>query len=127
MNDMLSALRNAGVVSEKTLREAEAQQLLDAEEASGHLRRDTGERERRLEILRTTNSVPTFRLEAHKLLLAFPELTSDVVGLAHERKMKEKMNGGKRLIANLLELRNTLRHVRDEDKADYVKRILPKK
>ena len=129
MSDMFSALKNAGVIPEKVLRESEAQKQLDAEEESAQSRRDVGERERRLEILRETNSVGTFRFEAHKLLLAFPELIYEVVRFVHdERNFKSKPGGG-RLIANLLALRNDLaRHSKtDEDKASYIRSVLPKK
>lgn len=129
MNDMFSALKQAGVLSEKVVRETEAQKQLDAEEDVAKLRRNSGERERRLEILKKTNSVPTFRLEAHKLLLAFPDLIYEVVNLVHDQRDFKKKAGGRVLVAQLLQLRNDLRdHAKTtQEKEGYVRVVLPKK
>lgn len=128
MSDMFSALKNAGLIPEGVLQEAEAQKLLDDEEASRHSLRDVSERERMLEILRKTNSVPTFRFEAHKLLLAFPELIQEVVALVHDGRNFQNKPGGRVLVAQVLSLRNDLRIARTpEERKGYVRCVLPKK
>lgn len=123
MPDLRSALRNAGLLTERQFREAEAADQLQAEMTAAAIRKRENEKEKRLDILRNSNSPDQFRREARKLLLQQPSLVQQVINIAHERGMqKKKDKGGSRLIANLLQLRDTLSKNghSDEDKMTIV-------
>ncbi len=109
MADLRTALGNVGLASVRQLREGEAGALLQEEaETAKHLR-STKEREKRLDILRTTASPDTFRKEARKLLLQYPELVQELLNIAHSQGMQKKRNkGGTRLIANLYQVKEAL-------------------
>ncbi len=109
MPDLKHALRSAGLLSERQFRESEATEQLLAEANAAKLRKSANETEKRLGILRESNSSDQFRREARKLLLQQPSLAQQIINIAHERGMqKKKDKGGGRLIANLLQLREAL-------------------
>jgi hypothetical protein len=109
MPDLRSALFGAGVASERQFREATAAEQLDQEAAAAKARKSGNERERRMEILSSTTSPDLFRREARKLLLQDPELVQQIITIAHAQNMpKRHKQGGGRLIASLLSLRQQL-------------------
>lgn len=109
MPDLRSALFGAGFASERQFREAEAAERLDAEAAAAKLGKSSRERARRMELLRSDSTPDLFRREARKLLLQEPSLLQEIISIAHQRGMPSKhKQGGGRLIANLLQLREAL-------------------
>lgn len=131
MGTLQEGLYKTGMITERTIRESEAEQLLRAEMREARLAKPAKERERRLGILKGTSSPDTFRAEARKLLLEQPELSLlyEVLTLAHARGMHEKRNkGGGRLIANLYATREALKNVLSGvDPRAAVDKALPKK
>jgi hypothetical protein len=128
MGDLLNAFRKAGLVSEQQVAVTQAQEQLDAEAAAKKKLKEVGERDRRFLILQTTNSVSTFRLEAHKLLLEHPDQLGDVIKILHDRRLNTNRDGGRKLTSDLLNLRG---HMGDDvplsQRADLVRQYLPKK
>lgn len=132
MASMYDAFRKAGVAipeaSEKGVREAEAQRLLDAEMEGSRRLKSTKEREKRLEILRQETSPKSFRREARRLLLLEPDLVQTVLHIAHDRQMNKKKNqGGTALIAQLYQVRDSIGQAKtQEEKCVVVDKHLPK-
>ena len=130
MGTLRDALCNAGVVSEKQLRESEAETQLRAEMEAARRAQPVKEKEKRLGILRETSSPDTFRREARKLLLVFPNLVQEILNIAHGRGMhKKKDQGGGRLIANLYQVKEALQQggLSDEAKQSLVDKLFPNK
>jgi hypothetical protein len=130
MPDLKHALRSAGLLSERQFREAEATEQIFADVNAAKLRKSESEKEKRIEILRESNSPDQFRREARKLLLQQPTLVQQIINIAHERGMqKKKDKGGGRLIANLLQLREALSKsgLSDEDRTSIVDKTFTKR
>ncbi len=109
MGTLQDGLRKAGIVSEKQLRETEAEVQLRAEMEAARRLAPTKEREKRLGILHKTSSPDDFRQEARKLLLREPDLVQELINIAHAQGMRDKKDkGGGRLIANLYQVREAL-------------------
>lgn len=109
MNDLRGALFKAGIASERQFREAEASQELAFEAQGNAQRKSAVEIERRMTILRSTGKPDLFRREARKLLLQSPSLLREIIEIAHSQGMRAKhKQGGGRLIASLLQLRDSL-------------------
>lgn len=130
MGTLQDAIRNAGVASEKQLREVEAETQLKAEMEAARRARPAKEKEKRLGILRETSSPDTFRREARKLLLLYPELVQELLNIAHGQGMHNKKDkGGRRLIANLYQVKGALQQdsLPDETKQALVDKLFSKK
>lgn len=129
MADLRTALHGAGFASERKLREANAADWLKRDQESARQRKIEGEIEKRKEILRNSNSPDQFRREARKLLLQHPTFVQEVLQIAYARGMqKKKDKGGGRLIANLLQIRESIGRGRNSDEAyrAFVDKILTK-
>ena len=108
MNSIRDGLVNAGLISK---REAELTAGLAAPHAGSA--KSANEVERRLDILKCCQNPDQFRREARKVLVAKPSMINIVLNLAHANGMRTKHNqGGGRLIANLMQLREELNDVR---------------
>ena len=134
MPNLQDALHGAGLVSDRQHGESAANAQLRAEVAAAQRDQPAKERERLLEVLRTGTKAAqpdTFRREARKLLLLDPGLIQEVLNIAHARGMHEKQpQGGKRLIANLYQVKDGLRKERllsDEAKVAIVNGLFSKK
>jgi hypothetical protein len=129
MGTLQDALRDAGVASEKQLRETEAERQLRAEMEAARAAKPVKEKDKRLGILRTTSSPDTFRSESRKLLLLYPDLVQELLNIAHRQGMQsKKAKGGTRVIANLYQVREALQKggLTDEAKKTLVDNLFPK-
>ncbi|MBU6388331.1 hypothetical protein KGQ72_00395 [Patescibacteria group bacterium] len=130
MGTLQDALHTAGVASEKQVCELQAEIQLRAEVEAAQRLKPTKEKEKRLGILRETSSPDTFRREARKLLLQWPDLVQELLNIAHAQGMHQKKDkGGTRLIANLYQVRESLQQagLSDEAREALVSKLLPKK
>jgi hypothetical protein len=134
MNNMLAALHGAGLVSEKTVRDAVAEQAHSAESSLAEKlsvieANENAEREKRLDIMRKTRSPRAFRMEAHKLLLLSPSSIHEVVELARGPKLEESDEEipRRKLITQLLKLNDRFLSCNsDDEKRKAVKETFPK-
>lgn len=109
MGTMRNALLDAGLASERQHRETEAAAQLRADMEAARRVRPAKEKSKRLEILRNTSAPEPFRREARRLLLLEPGLVQEVLAIAHTQQMHKKgERGGKRLIADLYQLKEML-------------------
>jgi hypothetical protein len=132
MGTLQDGLRNVGVASEKQVRESEAKTQLNSEMEAAQRARPAKEREKRLGILRATSSPDTFRSEARKLLLLYPDLIQELINSAHSQGMhlaNKKPKGGGRLIANLYQVKEKLQQtgLTAEEKQAAVANLFPKR
>lgn len=130
MGTLQDGLRAAGLASEKQLREEEAMQAMRQDMEATLKAKPLKEKEKRLGILRETSSPATFREEARKLLVQYPELVQEILNIAHTRDMhKKKDKGGTKLIAHLYQVKEALRRngLSDDDKKTLVAQLFPKK
>ncbi len=130
MGTLREGLRNVGLASEKQLREQDAEQLLRAEMETARRLQPTREKEKRFKILHETSSPDSFRREARKLLLAYPDLVQEILNIAHARGMhQKKKKGGGRLIANLYQVKEALQRssLSDEAKRTLADKLFPNK
>ena len=130
MGSLREALRAKGLGDDRQYYESIAASQLQEEAAEAKRKQAVKEKERRLEILQKATSPDSFRPDARKLLLAYPEMVQEILNIAHSRGLHEKRKqGGGRLIANLYELRNALKQsgLSDEEKRTLVDKLFTKR
>lgn len=130
MHSLQDALRGVGLVSEKQIRESDAEAQLRAEMEAARQAKPAKEREKRMGILAKTHAPDLFRREARKIMLLYPETVDEIIKLAHAQGMKEKKSkGGSWLVANLYQVREALQQngLSDEAKKAAVDRIFSNK
>ena len=130
MGTLQEALQKAGVASDRQVYETQAEMQIRAEMASTKSARPAKEKEKRLGILRETSSPDTFRREARKLLLLYPDLVQEILNIAHVQGMHHKKDrGGRRLIANLYLVKEAIQPtgLSDETKHDLADKLFSKK
>lgn len=130
MGTLQDALRSTGLASEKQLCESQAEIYLRTEADAARNTKSAKEKEKRLGILRETSSPDTFRRESRKLLLLYPDLVQDLLNIAHSQGMHHKKDkGGRRLVANLYQLKEALQQsgLSDEAKQNLADKLFSKK
>lgn len=126
MADILEALRNAGLVSNDAARRvAEQDRQKRLRESGTQLGRleNAANRAVTSENLASAESPRAFRVLAMNMLLADPSMITLVVNEAHRFK---SVDGGTRLIAQVLQLRTELRKKDRGDHEPIVRRALRK-
>jgi flagellar biosynthesis/type III secretory pathway protein FliH len=129
-NQLRAAFLQAGLIPEKQVREADAEQFLRAEMEAAKRAKPAKEKEKRMGILAKTTAPDLFRREARKTLLLYPDVLQEIISLAHAQGMKEKKSkGGSWLVANLYQLREALTQpgLSDEAKKALVDKLFANK
>ena len=127
MPDLLTALRDAGLVSAEQVSQEKNRRRKSAEKAQAAAIKKLEQPERVLKHLYDTSGAPAFRTEAFRVLVVRPDLIGKVIEIAHKNGLKTRNNGGTRLIVDLLQLRDELAFPNSiENKRGIVRTTFPK-
>ena len=125
MTSLRDALAKANVVSERTVKEAEAMEAIEREAAGQALQqRVMATQAHTLEDLKDATIIREFRDKARKLLVERPDLVNQVITLAHRFKDQP---GGKRLVWLVFSVRDQLGHVPGPERDRFLRRAFRNK
>lgn len=115
LGDMFEALKKAGILSEKEVKEAEAQKTLDSEEAS-RKQKKLGSGNEKLSDCKTVNQ---FKRLAKEILQTDPDQIGRLIQKAQSFK---KDPGGKKLLRIMYSMRDQMKGLKADEQERLLKR-----